>query len=245
MKIIAVVQARMESTRLPGKVLMDIEGKTMLSRVIERVRQAKKVDDVVVATTDRSADTVVVEACHQLGVVVFRGDMEDVLDRYYRAVKQHQAQVVVRITADCPLIDPDIIDQIITVFLENRVDYASNTMTRSYPRGLDVEVFSTAALERAWREADQQHQREHVTPYFYQNPKQFKLKAVTYAEDFSHFRWTVDTEEDLALIQAIYRRLPAAHLATWQEIVAFIYRESDLLTINNHIQQKSLPEVNG
>lgn len=245
MKVVAVVQARMESTRLPGKVLMDIEGQTMLGRVIERVRQARELNDVVVATTDRPADKAIVEACGQLGVAVYQGDSDDVLDRYYQVVKQHEARVVVRVTADCPLIDPEIIDQVVTVFLEDEADYASNTLTRSYPRGLDVEVFSTAALERAWGEADQQHQREHVTPYFYQNPKLFKLKAVAHAEDLSHLRWTVDRQEDLELVREIYSRLPADYVVSWQEIVALIYREPDLLTINRHIQQKALPEVNG
>lgn len=245
MKVVAVVQARMESTRLPGKVLMDIEGQTMLSRVVHRVRQAEQLDDVVVATTDRTADTAIVEACGQLGVAVYQGDSDDVLDRYYQAVKQHEARVVVRVTADCPLIDPEIIDQVVTVFLEDGADYASNTLTRSYPRGLDVELFSTAALERAWREADHQHEREHVTPYFYQNPKLFKLKAVAHAEDLSHLRWTVDREEDLELVRELYRRIPVDHIVPWQEIVALIYQEPDLLTINSHVQQKALSEVNG
>jgi spore coat polysaccharide biosynthesis protein SpsF len=241
-KIVAIIQARMESTRLPGKVLMDIQGQTMLASVVRQVRRAKKLDDIVVATTDRPADDAIIEACRQLGVAGFRGDSEDVLSRYYHAARQHQAQVIVRITADCPLIDPGIIDQIVTVFRENDVDYASNTLTRSYPRGLDVEVFSMSALEQAWREADRQHYREHVTPFFYQNPGRFKLKAISCKDDYSHFRWTVDRQEDLELVREIYRRLPVDH-RSWTEIVALVNATPELLEINRHVQQKPLPEV--
>lgn len=245
MKIVSIVQARMESARLPGKVLMDIEGQTMLARVIERTKRARMLDDIIVATTDRPADIAIVEACEQVGVAVFRGDSEDVLDRYYQTAQTHKADIIVRITSDCPLIEPNIIDQIIATFLQNKADYASNTITRSFPRGLDTEVFSTGALERAWREAEQQYYREHVTPYFYQNPSQFNLKDFTNTEDFSNLRWTVDRQKDLIVVRRIYSRLPADRFLSWREIVKLVYREPELLTINSDVQQKPVQMING
>ena len=146
MRIVAIIQARMGSTRLPGKVLRDIGGASMLARVVSRARQSKLLDEVLVATTTEPLDEPIVSACQKLGIPVFRGNQEDVLDRYYRAAGAYQAEAVVRITSDCPLIDPEIVDRIVGSFLAERPDYASNTLIRSYPRGLDAEVMSMAAL---------------------------------------------------------------------------------------------------
>ena len=142
MKIVAIIQARMGSTRLPGKVLKDLEGETVLARVVTRLRRARRIDELLVATTDRAMDDAIVEECQRCSVPVFRGDQDDVLDRYFRAAQAAKAKIVVRITSDCPLIDPDITDKTIAAFLESRVDYASNALVRTYPRGLDTEVMS-------------------------------------------------------------------------------------------------------
>ena len=167
---IAMIQARMSSTRLPGKVLEPIEGRTMLSRVVRRAQLARLIDGVVVATTQAEADGAIVEECARLEVECFRGPEDDVLDRYLRAARAASADAIIRVTSDCPLLDPEVIDTVIRSFIGANVDYASNTIQRTFPRGLDTEVFSRGALERAAREADEPHQREHVTPYFWENP---------------------------------------------------------------------------
>ncbi len=155
----------MGSTRLPGKVLKDLEGETALARVLARVRRAAMIGEVLVATSDAPGDDVIVVECKRLDTMVFRGDESDVLDRYYRAAQFSKAEIVVRITADCPLIDPQITDKTVNEFLKERPDYASNALIRTYPRGLDTEVFSLQTLECAWRKSSEPYQRAHVTPY--------------------------------------------------------------------------------
>ncbi len=170
MKTVAVIQARMGSTRLPGKVMIDIGGQSMLSWVVARTRRARTLDEVVVATTVLKIDEAIVEKCSTIGVAVFRGSEENVLDRYYRTSELFNADVIVRITSDCPLIDPAVIDTVVTDFVVHQPDYASNTLKRRFPRGLDVEVFSQAALAAAWSHDESARGRTHVTPYLYLNP---------------------------------------------------------------------------
>lgn len=241
MKIVAIIQARMGSTRLPGKVLKDLEGQTVLARVVERVRRARLIDDLLVATTDKRGDNAIVEECQRYHVKVFRGDEEDVLDRYCRAAQFVGAEIVVRITADCPLIDPEIIDLTIAAFLTKHPDYASNALVRTYPRGLDTEVFSMGALERAWREAPTPYQRAHVTPYIYEHPEAFKVLPVTGDGDFSFHRWTVDTAEDLEFARAIYERFEGKPFQ-WREVLRLLDREPELMEINRSVLQKALHE---
>ena len=205
--VVAIIQARMGSTRLPGKILMDIGGETMLARVVRRVQRATMLDQVVVATTFLPSDDVTALECERLDVPVYRGSELDVLGRYYWTAKKYQAEVVVRITADCPLIDPEIIDQVVLAFLKSRPDFASNTIIRTYPRGLDVSVMSQAALTRAWKEARRAYDSEHVTSYIYQNPNIFRLLPVVGEVDYSNHHWTVDTQEDLDFVRGIYARL--------------------------------------
>jgi spore coat polysaccharide biosynthesis protein SpsF len=240
MKVVAIIQARMGSTRLPGKVLKDVEGKSMLARVVERAGRAKLINEVLVATTDGKADDAIVEECRRLGVKVSRGDQDDVLDRYYRAAQLAKAEVVVRITSDCPLIDPLVTDKTIAAFLESRPDYASNVMQRTYPRGLDTEVLSITVLSRAWQEAHQRHEREHVTPYIYEHPDKFKLLSVTSEADFSAHRWTVDTAEDLEFVRAIYARLKANPEFSGRDVLDLLEREPQLTEINRTVEQKAL-----
>ena len=240
MKVAAIVQARMGSTRLPGKVLLDIAGKTMLARVVERLMRAKSLDCVLVATTVSPHDDVIIEECERLSVAVFRGQEDDVLDRYQQAAESITGDVVVRITSDCPLIDPGVTDQTIVKFLAAQPDYASNCLVRTYPRGLDTEVMTAQALRQAWSEADQAYQRAHVTPYIYEHPGKFKLLSVTGEQDYSQHRWTVDTPEDLAVMRAIYERLGWKGDFSWRDVLALFDDAPELAALNRGVAQKAL-----
>jgi spore coat polysaccharide biosynthesis protein SpsF len=239
MRVVAIIQARMGSTRLPGKVMKDIGGETMLARVVWRARRAKLLDEVVVATTNKSADTPIIAECGKLDVPVFRGDEQDVLDRYYRSAQANRAEAVVRITSDCPLIDPEIIDEVIHAFLKEKPDYASSTF---YPRGLDIEVMTMTSLERAWHESNKSYHRIHVTPYIYQNPDMFRLLTVKAEEDYSNYRWTVDTREDLNFVRSVYSRLDNTDAFGWHDVLTVLDQEPELIELNRHIRQKSLEE---
>jgi len=241
MHVVAIIQARMGSTRLPGKVLLDLEGDTVLARVVTRMRRARLVNEVAVATSVNMIDDVIEEECHRLQTVVFRGSESDVLDRYYRAAEKIGADIVLRITADCPLIDPEVCDLTVRACLENGPDYASNTLERTYPRGLDVEVFSRSALSRAWQAAEDACSREHVTPYIYQHPEQFNLLSVKAEQDNSQHRWTLDTKEDLVFLRRVYKLLGNLKpTATWHDVLTILNRNPELTTINRHIEQKAL-----
>jgi spore coat polysaccharide biosynthesis protein SpsF len=240
MNRVAIIQARMGSTRLPGKVLMDLAGAPVLVRVVERARRATLLDEVVVATTNQPADDALVQLCADRGYSSFRGSEDDVLDRYYQAARQHGADVVVRITSDCPLIEPQVIDWGVQAFFEHQVDYASNGMsTRTFPRGLDVEVMTFAVLERAWHEDTNPAWREHVTPYIYRHPELFRLHALINPVDLSHMRWTVDTPEDLAFVRQIYNHF-GSNTFSWQDVLALLEQHPEWLEINRHIEQKKV-----
>jgi len=238
MSVIAIIQARMGSTRLPGKVLMDIFGASMLSRVVNRSKQAKLLSQIVVATSHKSTDDAVVREADRLGVLSFRGSENDVLDRYYKAAQSFDADVVVRITSDCPLIDPTIIDKVIAAFLDSNPDYASNALVRTYPRGLDVEAFTLSALTKAWQQASKPYERIHVTPYIYENPTIFKLLSVSDSHDYSNYRWTVDTPEDLEFVRRIYERLENKISFSWYDVLTLCEKDPTLKKINSHIEQK-------
>ena len=239
MSVVAIVQARMGSTRLRGKVLQDLEGRPVLQRVIDRLRQARRLDDIWVATTRQSDDRAVLELARSLGVFGFAGSENDVLDRYWQAVKQAGASVVVRITADCPLIDPDVVDAVVDAFnaCEPAADYSWND---GFPRGLDVEVFSREALERAWREDQNPAWREHVTAYLHRHPEQFRLLPVRCEREHSDERWTVDTPEDFRLVQTIWRHFGHDRFR-WREVLAALDAHPDWRELNRHIPQKPLP----
>lgn len=231
----------MGSTRLPGKVLADIGGQPMLERVLARLGLARCLHEVVVATTTSLADDAVVGLCAELGVVFFRGSEEDVLDRYFRAARTFRADVVIRITADCPLTDPMLVDSVAEAFFAASADFASNTLERSYPQGLDVEIVRTSALETAWQEAALPHHRSHVLPFVYEHPERFKLVNVRSPEDYSALRWTVDTPEDLALVRRVYERLSDPG-ANWLEVLELFKREPELADINRGVRQKEPAE---
>lgn len=242
MKIVCIIQARTGSRRLPGKILLDLAGKPVLWRVLERVLASKLIKQVVVATTSEPNDQKIVDLARAYGegVAVFRGSTEDVLDRYYQAAKKFGAEAVVRITADCPLIDPEIIDKVIKAFLENKdIDLAANCLDkRTYPRGLDAEVFSFKALEKSWREAKEPPQREHVTPYLRNHPEIFKAVNVINETDLSFHRWTIDEEADYQLIKIIYDRLYAKKPQfRMKDVLELFQQEPKLITINQYVEQ--------
>jgi len=243
MRVVAIIQARTGSTRLPGKVLKEIVGKPMLWHVIRRVKAAKLVNKLVVATTNKDDDKRVIEIAKELGVESFAGNEEDVLDRFFQAARKYKADIIVRITADDPFKDPVIIDKIIKIFLKNqdKVDYVSNTIKPTYPEGIDVEVFSFKALENAWRESSSKFDREHVTSYIWLNPQRFRLVNVeNESGDFSHLRWTVDTQEDLDFIREIYKRLyREGRIFLMDEILSLLESEPKITKINEKIERRA------
>lgn len=240
MNKVVIIQARMTSTRLPGKVLMKVEGRPLLHHQIARLRRAENVDRIAVATTVNDSDQPVADLCRDLGVMVFRGAEKDVLRRYYEAALEFQADVVVRITADCPLLDPAVADRVIRYFLTHpEADYASNVLQRTYPRGLDTEVLSFSALERCHLQAVRPEDREHVTLYIRNNPGLFKTVNVAQSRDLSHLRWTVDTADDFRFISRVFELLyPSQPEFGMEDVVRLLERHPDLAGINAHVQQK-------
>lgn len=234
----------MSSTRLPGKVMMKVSGKTLLEHLIDRLKRVKGADDIIIATTTKEADGVIVDAAKKLGVKVFRGSEDDVLERYYLAAKENNIDVIVRVTSDCPLMDPEIVDRCISFFFSKQpVDYISNCMKRTFPVGLDVEVFSLKALERAFREAKEPAEREHVAPYIYRNPEKFLLAFLENDRDESSFRLTVDTQEDLELIKKIYEALyPKDRMFGADEVMELFSEHPELKKINEKVHQKKVGE---
>jgi spore coat polysaccharide biosynthesis protein SpsF len=241
-RVLAIIQARMGSNRLPGKVMKDIGGETMLARVVKRTKRAELLDNVVVATTVDPRDDVIVNECQRLDVPVCRGKESDVLDRYYQAALLHRSDTIVRITSDSPLIDPAVVDKIISAFLSENPDYASNVVERTYPMGLDTEVMSMSTLKRAWEEARQAYERVHVTPYIYENPELFRLLHVKGEADYSHYRWTVDVPEDLAFVRAVYHGLGNNEFVRWKDVVDLLEKDPSLAEMNQHVRQKALLE---
>jgi spore coat polysaccharide biosynthesis protein SpsF len=239
-RTVAIIQARTGSTRLPGKVLLPLLGRPILSRVVERTARASRVDEVVVATTIDPADDAIVELAAAEGWAVERGSETDLLDRYVRAARAHDAEVVVRITSDCPLVDPAVVDQTIEAFVDGAADYASSSLEpRTFPRGLDVEVVAREALERAWREDADPAWREHATPYLYRHPERFHLVRVSAPDDQSDHRWTVDTPEDYELVRRIYEALGRDDFG-WREALAVVEAHPDWTDLNRHVVQKTV-----
>lgn len=240
MKIVAIIQARMGSTRLPGKVLMDLGGETVLARAVLRLRRARLVQEILIATTTAGGDDIIIRECARLRLPFYRGSEADVLDRYYCASRECGAEVVVRVTSDCPLIDPELVDETVQILIEQHADYASNVSPRTYPRGLDTEAFTVTALEQVWREAREPHQREHVTPYFYEHPERFRLASARGQVDYNRYRWTLDTAEDLQLIRTIYSHFGNQDHFNWRDVIALMESEPELAELNSRVLQKSL-----
>jgi spore coat polysaccharide biosynthesis protein SpsF len=240
MKVVAIVQARVASTRLPGKVLLDVAGEPMLARVVERCRRAATLHDVAVATSTRPADDAIARLCADRGWPCFRGSEDDVLDRYEGAASAFGADIVVRITGDCPLIEPAIIDRAVGEFLRGQpeVDYACTFLPAwTLPRGLDVEVLSRAALHRAWEEDRNPAWREHVTEYLLHHPERFRLHGVTSDRNDAHRRWTVDQSEDLAFVRQIYEHFGHDRFS-WRDVLAVLDEHPAWAAINAGVKQK-------
>lgn len=248
MKFLAIIQARCGSTRLPNKILMNLEGKTVLERVVSRVRLSKLINEIIVATTVNIEDLEVVRLCSENNIRVFCGSSDDVLDRFYQLSKLLEPENIVRITADCPVIDPEIIDHVIGIHIKEGADYTSNTIIESYPDGVDVEVFRFNALARAWDEAVLKSEREHVTPYIKNHDEIFKIISVVNETDLSSKRWTIDNLEDYDFIAKIYKALHGNNnYFGMNDILAFLEENPEFEQINSHITRnegyaKSLKE---
>lgn len=230
--VVAIVQARMTSTRLPGKVMMEICGKPVIHHVAGRLRRSSLIDKVTVATTTEATDDVIGKWCAEAGIDCHRGSLEDVLDRFYHAAKKTGAGTIVRITADCPLIDPGIVDIVIEEYARTGCDYAVTDST--LPDGLDAEVFSFDALERAHREARLSSEREHVTPYIWKRPDVFSVYRVAGGRDLSHMRWTVDDERDFLFVTKIFEGFGCTgRVFAMGEILSYLEKNPGLLSINS------------
>jgi spore coat polysaccharide biosynthesis protein SpsF len=245
MKTVIIVQARMTSTRLPGKVLKKVNDKSLLEYLFERLRRVRLADEFVIATTVNDTDLPIVAECERFGVAVTRGSELDVLARYYEAAKLHKADIVVRVTSDCPLIDPAVVDEAIQFYHEHRsqYDYVSNALVQSYPYGMAAEVFPFSALKEVYREAQLEPEREHVTPFLYTHPERYRVGHVICKKNLSHHRWTVDTVEDFELVrlitEALYPKNPKFNM---QDILALLTQHPEWVKINANVHQKKLGE---
>jgi len=239
-RVIAIIQARLGSTRLPGKVLLDVCGKTVLERVVERTRYTKNIDSVVVTMPNGERDDLLAQFCEEHKIHFLRGREEDLLDQYYQAAKTLNAEVIVRITADCPLIDPQIIDQTINEYFARNCDYISTgRLSSTFPDGLDTEVFSFATLEEAWKKATLQSEREHVTPYIWNHPELFKVETVNNDIDLSLLRWTVDEQRDLDFVRRVYQEFNTKEIFYMKDIIRFLEENPEIGMINNDILRNS------
>jgi len=262
LRVIAIVQGRMGSSRLPGKILADIAGQPMLSRVYIRTSRAATVTETVFATTTDSSDDPVAEYCDFGGMPFTRGNLYDVLDRYYQTAREFNADVVVRITADCPVIDPVLVDDAVNTLLDGEYDFVANRLpppfTRTYPIGLDTEVCTFAALETAWKDAKETFHREHVMPYLYEgvellpvsrqlsegnSARGYKVAQLHHPTDFGGYRWTVDTPEDLEFMRQVYARFDGRDDFSWKEVLDLVHNNPDLMKINAGVKHKTLKDV--
>jgi len=271
-RVVAIIQGRMSSSRLPGKILADIAGQPMLQRVFIRTSRAATVTETIFATTTDASDDPAAEYCDFSGIPFTRGSLYDVLDRYYQAAKQAKADVVVRVTADCPVIDPGLIDEVVKKVISDQpalsrvegssVDFAANRLPppfhRTYPIGLDVEACTFDVLEKAWKEAKEPQHREHVMPYFYEgvalstqhatlstdiSPRGYKIALLNHPTDFGDYRWTVDTPEDLEFMRQVYNRFNGRDDFTWKEVLNLVHDEPELMKINANVKHKTLKDI--
>jgi spore coat polysaccharide biosynthesis protein SpsF len=241
------VQARMSSTRLPGKVLKEVLDKPLLEYLMERLKRVEQADAVVILTTTNPNDEPIRAYCEEHKVLCYQGPEDDVLKRYYEVAKKRQPDAIVRITSDCPLIDPKVIDEVIATYKarSTNYDYVSNSLTRTYPRGMDTEIFSYEALEKAFKEAQANEEKEHVTLYMYRHPELFRLMNVAAKKDFSNFRLTVDTEDDFKLIQTLLTKLyPQNPQFTLGDIIDVLQKHPEWVAINAHVEQKPITDQN-
>lgn len=247
LKVVCIIQARMGSSRLPGKVLKEICGRPMLDWVVTRASRARLLDKTLVATTVSAADNPLAELCEERGVDCFRGSEFDVLDRYYQAARAAKADIVVRLTADCPLIDAGLIDAVIQALINQEADFAANRLPpphhRTYPIGLDVEAARFSALELAWRRADQPYEREHVMPFLYDPAHGFKVVVMDHEADRGACRWTVDTAEDLRFVRRVVEHFGCRDDFSWLDVLELIGNAPEIASINAGVEHKALKDV--
>ena len=237
--IIAVLQARFSSTRFPGKVLKPLSGQPMLARQIERIGRAASIDRIVVATSTEESDDPVAGFCRDIEVGCYRGSLDDVLDRMYRAAVTTGSKTIMRLTGDCPLTDPEVLDDLNDYFLQGGYDYASNTIKPTFPDGLDAEVMSLECMEVAWREAMLPSEREHVTPFIYNHPERFRLGDFRHKSDFSGLRWTVDEPRDFEFVSRVYEALYDGNPAFTTADVLQLLRDQPKLEFINSGQERN------
>jgi spore coat polysaccharide biosynthesis protein SpsF len=241
MKTVIIVQARMGSGRLPGKVLRPVCGKPMLAHVLERVRACRAAHQVAVATSRHALDAVIADWAQSFGVHCYQGSEEDLVERYYETARTLEADAVVRITADCPFIDPGVVDRVIRAFQEANPtpDYAANVLQRTWPRGLDVDVFSRSLIEQLAQDAATGPEREHLDLHVLNHPGQFSVLSIHGAQQHADKRWTVDTAEDLSLVRHVYEALyPKLGLFRWRDVMELLKRRPDWEALNHHVQQR-------
>lgn len=244
-RVVAIVQARMGSSRLPGKVLMDLGGMSSLEWMVRRVRLSAYVDEVVIATTMEASDDPIEEFCAAQDVACFRGSLHDVLDRFYQAAKAHEAEICVRLTGDCPFVDPWLLDANLDVFVktEPALDFAANRlpppMTRTVPIGLDAEYCTFAGLEKVWAEAKEKHEREHVMPYFYEHPELFNILHIENEENWGDVRWTLDTAADYAMLQKMAAHFEGRFDFPWREALDYYLAHPELAAMTNAVVHKT------
>lgn len=268
-RVVAIIQGRMSSSRLPGKILADIAGQPMLQRVFVRTSRSASVSQTFFATTTDASDDPVAEYCDFSGIPFTRGSLYDVLDRYYQTAKQAKADVVVRITADCPVIDPELIDKVVGTVISDQLsvngepfDFVCNRLPppyhRTYPIGLDIEACTFKALEQAWKKAKEPQHREHVMPYLYEgvelttvnrqlqtgaSPRGYNIALLHHTTDFGDYRWTVDTPEDLEFMRQVYTHFNGRDDFSWKEVLDLVHDNPDLAKINSGVQHKTLKDV--
>jgi len=261
-RVVAIIQARMASSRLPGKVLLDISGQAMLARVVARASRSARLDQILVATTTDTSDDAVASYCASRGILCARGSQYDVLDRYYQAALQYRPDLVVRVTGDCPAIDPHLIDDAVATLASDNAgpfDFVANRLPppfhRTFPIGLDVEVCTFSALERAWQEGYEPQHREHVMPYLYEgvqlsprslqlaagaSSRGFRIALLNHVPDLGAYRWTVDTPEDLEFMRQVFARFGGRDDFSWTDMLQLVEREPQLTLINAGVQHKTL-----
>lgn len=236
--ILAILQARVSSTRLPGKVLKPLLGQPMILRQVERLKRARTIDRLIIATSVGPEDDALAALCRENGLDCYRGSLEDVLDRYYQAAKPWNPAYVMRLTGDCPLTDPEILDRLAELHLGSACDYSSTALEPTFPDGLDAEIMTFSALEQTWREAKLPSHREHVTPFLYQHPDRFSIRVLKHEENLSTLRWTVDEPADFEFVSRIYEELyPTNPNFGMRDVLAFLDQHRELTTLNHHFER--------
>ena len=235
-KITCIIQARTDSTRLPNKVLKEIEDIPMICHIINRIKRSRNVEQIILATTDNNSDKILLDIAEKFKIIGFAGDDDDVLERFFNAATSFSADPIVRITGDCPLVDPELLDNMIQIFLENRYDYVSNTIERTFPDGLDIEIFSFDALKKAHQQAKWSSEREHVTPFIVKNQDLFRVYNYRNKQDLSNLRWCVDEEDDLLMVKQIFHEMITEQFFSTADIIDLVSKNPKIAEINKNIK---------